>query len=309
MSSPFCHKRSGQLRQASTLSFIPPTISTPMGVVLARLFPPTFQPERDMPDLSGQVRLVTGGNTGIGYETVRQLLLKNVKVYLGARSPEKGAAAIKRLEDETKNGVMISPPEQLTAQNYDLQFGTNVIGHFFLTELLLPAFTESYKVANVPARVINVSSMVHSTAYGKGIEFVSLKGGPKRDAWVKEKGNIMVRFPLYGQSKMGNIFISNYFAKQHSDVLVSCTVHPGSIKSDLQRHVPRWLEVYVRFWGYPTALGAYPQLWAATIATPAQITGQYVIPWGKIGTPDKRTTNMKLQEELVAYLKEQVKGF
>ncbi|KAJ6529842.1 NAD(P)-binding protein [Mycena capillaripes] len=316
-----------------------------MGVVLARLFPPSFLPQRDMPDLSGQVIIVTGGNTGIGYETVKQLLLKNAKVYLGARSPEKAAAAIKRLEDETKNaaiflhldladlrsvrkaadtflaqesrldilfnngGVMISPPDQLTAQCYDLQFGTNVIGHFFLTEMLLPALKKSYEDTNVPARIVNTSSQVHNSAYGNGIEFVSLKGGPERDAWVKLKGNIMVRFPLYGQSKMGNIFISNYFAKQHSDVLVSCAVHPGAIKSNLQRHVPGWLEFYGNIWLYPTALGAYAQLWGATIATPAQITGQYLIPWGKVGTPDKRTTNMKLEEELVSYLKEQIKGF
>lgn len=123
-----------------------------------------------------QIALVTGGNTGIGYETTKQLLLKNAKVYLAARSPEKAAAAIKRLQEEThksaiflqldladlpsvrraadaflaqesrldllfnngwvsnplcarpradatavESGVMISPPEMLTAQNHDLR--------------------------------------------------------------------------------------------------------------------------------------------------------------------------------------------
>ncbi|KAJ6547751.1 hypothetical protein DFH09DRAFT_1320718 [Mycena vulgaris] len=234
-----------------------------MGIILTRLFPPKFQPVPDIPNLSDQ--------------TVKQLLLKNAKVYLAARSLEKAASAIKRLEDETKksamflhldladwrsvrtaaetflaqeprldllfnNGdVLISPPDQLTAQGYDFQFGTNVLGHFYLTELLLPTLTKSCEETKVPVCVINTSSRVHTAESGNGIEFVSLKDGPERDEWVKRKGNMMVRFPLYGKSKMGNILISNYFAKQHSGVLVSCAFHPGAIKSDLLQCVSHQL--------------------------------------------------------------------
>ncbi|KAF7374122.1 Short-chain dehydrogenase/reductase family protein [Mycena sanguinolenta] len=216
--------------------------------------------------------LVTGGNTGIGYETVKQLLLKNAKVYLAARSADKATAAIKRLETETRKppaiflqldladlhsvrraaetflaqetrldilfnngGVMTSFPEQLTAQNHDLQFGTNVIGHFFLTELLLPALARSYQETQVPARIINTSSAGHIFAPGNGMDFVSLKGGSERDAWVKKKGGFFAPWQLYGESKIGNIFVSNYFARTYSDVLVSCALHPGGIKTELQR--------------------------------------------------------------------------
>ncbi|KAJ6620241.1 hypothetical protein B0H10DRAFT_2175766 [Mycena sp. CBHHK59/15] len=257
-----------------------------MGNIVAQMFPPKFQPERDMPDLSGKITLVTGGNTGIGYQTVKQLLLKNAKVYLAARSEEKAAAAIQKLEEETKKtalfiqldladlpsvrkaaetflaqeqkldilfnngGVMVSPPEMLTAQNFDLQFGTNVIGHYFLTDLLLPALKASYEESKIPARVINTSSMGHQFAPSTGIEFVSLKGGPERDAWVKKAGSFM-----------------------------------------------------------GPCMGAHTQLWAGTVATPAQITGQYVVPWGQVGKPDKRALNTKLEEEVVAYIKEQVKDF
>ncbi|KAJ7673210.1 hypothetical protein DFH06DRAFT_58392 [Mycena polygramma] len=98
-------------------------------------------------------------------------------------------------------GVMSAPVNMLTAQNLDLQFGTNVIGHFFLTELLLPA----------------------------------LKGGPERDVWVKKQNRLFCPYELYGQSK---IFVSNYFAKTHSGVLVSAAVHPGTIKTELSRHTP-----------------------------------------------------------------------
>ncbi|KAF7328394.1 Short-chain dehydrogenase/reductase family protein [Mycena venus] len=316
-----------------------------MGSILARVSPPSFRPERDIPDLSGKIILVTGGNTGIGYETVKQLLLKNAKVYLAARSQEKAAAAIKRLEHETKKtaiflqldladlpsvrraaetflaqeerldilfnngGVMICPPEQLTAQNHDLQFGTNVIGHFFLTELLLPALTKSYEEIKVPARIINTSSSGHAFAPGNGMDFVSLKGGPERDAWVQSKGSFRGPWALYGESKIGNIFVSNYFAKAHSDVLVSCALHPGGIKTDLQRHSAGWMQILSNALLYPAPMGALTQLWAATVATPAQITAQYLVPWGKVGKADKRTLNTKLEDEVIAYIREQIKGF
>ncbi|KAJ7455107.1 NAD-P-binding protein [Mycena latifolia] len=316
-----------------------------MGAAMARMFPPKFEPERDMPDLSGKVTFVTGGNTGIGYETVKALLSKNAKVYLAARSPDKAAAAIKRLEEETKKsaifiqldladlpsvrkaaetflaqesrldilfnnaGVMNSPVNLLTAQNHDLQFGTNVIGHFFLTELLIPAMTKSYEETKIPARVIHTTSMGHQFAPGNGMEFVSLKGGPERDAWAKKTGSFMGPWRLYGESKIGNILISNYFAKKYSAVLVSCAVHPGGIESELQRHSASWLQAAARVFLYPTPLGAYTQLWGATVATPAQITGQYLVPWGKVGKADKRASNTKLEDEVVAYVKEQIKDF
>ncbi|KAJ7506876.1 NAD(P)-binding protein [Mycena galericulata] len=317
-----------------------------MGAVFARMSTPAFRPERDMPDLSGKVTLVTGGNTGIGYETVKQLLLKNAKVYLAARSPEKAAAAIKRLESETKKsaiflqldladlpsvrkaadtflaqeekldilfnngGVMIPPPEMLTAQNHDLQFGTNVIGHFFLTELLIPAFTRSFEESKVPARVINTSSSPgHKFAPGNGMNFASLKGGPERDAWVKKAGRFLGPWQLYGTSKLGNIYISNYFAKTYSGVLVSCALHPGRIKTELTRYSARWMQVIGNALFDPAPMGAYTQLWGATVATPAQITGQYLVPWGKIGKADKRASDTKVEEAVIEYIKEQVKGF
>lgn len=67
------------------------------------LFPPkpTYDPATDMPDLTGKVAIVTGGNTGIGFETVKQLLLKNSKVYLAARDETKAMDAIAKLKDET----------------------------------------------------------------------------------------------------------------------------------------------------------------------------------------------------------------
>ncbi|KAJ7612630.1 hypothetical protein FB45DRAFT_302098 [Roridomyces roridus] len=318
-----------------------------MGNVLALLGSPSFVPERDIPNLTDKVVVVTGGNTGIGYQTVKQLLLKNAKVYIAGRSAERVAAAIESLETGTNGkkaiflqldlsdlrsvrkaaesflekegrldilfnnaGVFSGPPETLTAQGLDLEFGTNVLGHFFFTQLLLPALTKSSEYNKVPARVINTSSFFHPFAPGPGVDFVTVKGGPERDAWVKKAGvNFGAPMGLYGQSKFGNILVSNYWAKTYSDVLVACAVHPGWIKSDITRHQPGWQQRFIYFSQYPTPMGALTQLWAGTVATPAQITGEYLVPWGQVGKPDKRTTNGKLEEEVIGFLKEQIQGF
>ncbi|KAJ7737827.1 NAD(P)-binding protein [Mycena maculata] len=205
--------------------------------------------------LGARVIFVTGGNTGIEYETVKQLLLKNAKVYLAARSGNKASAAIERLKEETHK--------------------TAIFVQLDLADLAsLPALAKSCEETKVSARVINTSSIGHQMlAPGQGIEFVSLEGGPERDA------------QLYGQSKMGNVLVSKYLAETYSDVLVSCSLHPGSIQTELGR------------------MGAYTQLWGATVATAAQINGQYLVPWCKIGQADKRATNTELQEEVITYLK------
>ncbi|KAJ7606323.1 hypothetical protein FB45DRAFT_1041349 [Roridomyces roridus] len=114
---------------------------------------------------------------------------------------------------------------------------------------------------------------------------------------------------LYGQSKMGNILASNYWAKTHSDVLVSCAVHPGTIKSELLREQSGWIKTLTNLGLHPTPMGVLAQLWAGTVATPAEITGQYVVPWGKVAKTEKRTKSAKLEADVIAFLKEQVQGF
>ncbi|KAJ6583219.1 hypothetical protein B0H10DRAFT_2235068 [Mycena sp. CBHHK59/15] len=141
-------------------------------------------------------------------------------------------------------------------------------------------------------------------APGNSIEFVSLKGGPEHSTWVKKAGSFMGPWRLYGKTKIGNIFISNYFAKKYLDVLVSCALHSSGIKTELPRHAPGWQQVIGNFFLYPARMGAYTQLWGATVVRPAQITGQ-----GKLGKADKRALRAKMQDEVIAYIKEQVKDF
>ncbi|KAJ7663542.1 hypothetical protein B0H17DRAFT_1092716 [Mycena rosella] len=274
------------------------------------VFPPssTFEPERDMPDLSGKITLVTGGNAGIGYNTVKQLLLKNAKVYLAARSADKAAEAIRKLNTETgKTAIFLKldladlPSVRRAAMEFlaresrlDIlfnnghpfslklasEFGTNVIGHYFLTKLLLPALTASYEASRLPARIINTSSAGH-------------KSGPARDAWLKPLSPTVATWRLYGQSKLGNIIISNHFAR----------------RTRTYSRMPGWLQLLMDWVLPPPAIGAYTQLWAGTTARPAQITGQYLIPYARIGKASPIAANSSLERETIAYLEEQVREF
>ncbi|KAK7064982.1 NAD(P)-binding protein [Favolaschia claudopus] len=298
------------------------------------LYPPSskFEPERDMPDLTGKIILVTGGNTGIGYHTVKYLLIKNARVYLASRNKTKAADAIQKLEKETgKKAIFLqldladlrsvrraattfleceSRLDILFNNGGSVEFGTNVTGHYFLTQLLLPALSASYATTNVRARVINTSSAGHKLASpGTGIDFVSLEGGPERDAWLKRLSTSTAGWRLYGESKLGNILLSNYLARAHSDVLVSCALHPGSVRTDLQKTLPSWMQFLLDLSLPPASMGAYTQLWAGTTAEPENINRKYLIPWARIGQADAIASNRELEDQMISWLKQKVEGF
>ncbi|KIJ40138.1 hypothetical protein M422DRAFT_230313 [Sphaerobolus stellatus SS14] len=316
----------------------------------SQFLPPasTFAPERDIPDLKGKVVIVTGGNSGVGYETVKQLLLKDAKVYLAGRNPQKCKAAVKRLKEETKGkepvflrldladlksvrkaaeefmskeerldvlfnnaGVMMPRNEMLTAQGYDIQFGTNVLGHYFFTILLMPALEKSTKHYGVKARIVNTSSIANHAAPGPtGINWRTLKGGEERDkvlnsTWLPFKSELM----LYGASKIGSIFLSNILVRYYGDIVASCSLNPGGIRTELYQHLSYLNRLSVTLFLYPPTLGALTQLWAGTTATLDEMNGNYFQPWARPGTPDPRAANEQTQDELKVWLEEQVKGF
>ncbi|GAA5920338.1 hypothetical protein JCM6882_009767, partial [Rhodosporidiobolus microsporus] len=255
----------------------------PDGLLTEIIMPPTSQydPERDMPDLTGKVALVTGANTGIGFETAKQLVQHNARVYVAARSEEKALAAVeklnafarekesegearwvrldlgdldsvKRAAEEFKGrekqldllfcnaGVMACPVDLLTTQGYDLQWGTNVIGHYLLCTLLLPSLRASFLSTGTKPRIIHTTSNGHrfapsSSSSTPGLDFRTTSGGAARDAVVHHWAAVGYTWTLYGQSKIGNIMVSNLLQQQYGDEVVSMSVHPGAIKSELQR--------------------------------------------------------------------------
>ncbi|KZP21940.1 NAD-P-binding protein [Athelia psychrophila] len=306
--------------------------------VLWQMFPPTPKYSVDeMPDLSGKVIIVTGANAGVGKETVKALLNHNAKVYMAARSAEKGAIAIADLKASTgkeaiflkldladlksvkaaaaeyirketqlhvlfNNGGVMSPPiEMATADGYDLQFGTNVLGHFYFTELLMSLLISTAKTSpDGKARVINTSSSAVYVA--KALDFETFTDGPAR---VKAGTTA-----LYHQSKMGNAIFSAETARRYGDQgIVSIALNPGNLKSDLQRHMSPVALFLANRILYPTAMGALTQLWAGTSVEGAELNGQFLIPWARASKePLEEMQDLALGAKLWAWLEDQVKN-
>ncbi|TFY81395.1 hypothetical protein EWM64_g2622 [Hericium alpestre] len=311
-----------------------------MGNALA-VYKDTFPPSPtysvdDVPDLSGKIIIVTGGNTGLGKETIKVLLQHNATVYLAARSPSKAKAAIDELRDVTGKealflqldlsdlksvkesarqflekekkldvllnnaGVMMSPIEQLTKDGYDLQFGTNVLGHFYFTKLLLPLLLSTAKTTG-EARVVTLSS-------GAGlmvdeIDFNTLKDSPAR----KNLGTTK----LYMQSKLGNMVVSLELARRYADQgIISTSINPGTLKSDLARHVHSLIyKLILKIISYPVPMGTLSSLYAATHPDGKSLNGKYLKPWAREGELSKTATDPELGKELWTWMEEQVAPF
>ena len=251
----------------------------------------------DIPDQSGKTVLVTGGNSGLGYETVLQLARKGARVLLAVRDRGRGTAALERLGAEAPGnqaelaqidladltsverfaagflaggedldllinnaGVMAIPHRETTAQGYERQFGTNHLGHFALTGRLLPA------LARRPgSRVVTVSSNRHKSA--KGIDFDDLQAEHGYRPWG-----------AYDQSKLANaMFVLELGRRLRAAGLdiVSAGAHPGFAHTNLQVSGPRsggtslvarGMGLATRLFAQPARDGALPTLYAATAA-------------------------------------------
>lgn len=317
-----------------------------MGNLFSQSFPPKslFTVEQ-IPDLTGQVIIVTGGNAGVGKETCKALLNKNAKVYLAARSKTKADEAIEWLKQETGGkapifleldlanldsirksvdefkskeqelhvlfnnaGVMVPPVEQRTADGYDLQFGTNVLGHYFFTTLLLPTLIHTAKnspLANGHARVINTSSSAVYWIPKGGIVWETLGTDEASVAACKKLGT----GTLYAQSKFGNVVFANQLAKRYADQgIISVSLNPGNLKTELQRHVPGIIAVFLNLTLYHASYGALTQLWAGTTPDAERLNGKFLIPWAREGDPGATTKDETIAEKLWTWLEEQVKG-
>ncbi|EJU00117.1 NADP-binding protein [Dacryopinax primogenitus] len=316
-----------------------------MGQALSELFPPKPKWTVDqIPDLSGKVAIVTVGNTGIGKATCKHLLLHNAKVYMASRSPERAEAAIADLKTITKKddihfikldladlenvkasaaefqskekelhmlynnaGVMSCPMDMLTTQGFDLQFGTNAIGHAYFTKLLIPTLLETAKTTpGGMVRVINTSSGGHVGAPKSGILWETLKDGPERNKKLS-------RTSAYFQSKWANVIFSNELARRYGDQgVVSTSLNPGAIDTELARYIPKWaapLMILFKLLLSPAdPNGAMTQLYAGTAPETASANGKYFIPWAREGLPRKDTDNEGAEKKLWDYIDEVTAG-
>lgn len=278
--------------------------------------------------------IVTGGNTGIGKETVEALLEHNAKVYMACRSQEKADAAIQELKAKTGReaiflhldlsslasvkkaaeeflskerelhvlfnnaGVMWPPMDWLTEDGYDLQFGTNVLGHWYFTELLMPALLAGKHTSpDGHTRVVTTSS---SGAYFDTVNWDSFRDGPAR----RKLGT----YTLYNQSKFLNVVVAREVAKRYGDQgIISVSCNPGNLKTDLQRHTTPLQHRIIDLMLYPARYGALTQLWGGLMPEPLEHNGEFLVPWARPGRCRPEAYDDAIGERLWNYLQEQVK--
>ena len=239
----------------------------------------------DIPDLTGRRAIVTGANSGIGLVAARELARHGASVVLACRNMRKGEAALATvraagadaelapldlgdlasvrafaaaragpLDLLLNNAGVMAPPRSETADGFELQLGTNHLGHFALTGLLLG----NLQAARAP-RVVTVSSVAHRMGR---IDFEDLQGERRYRRWR-----------AYGHSKLANLLFMrelDHRARSAGSALVSVAAHPGYAATNLQFAAPplherlamRVLNVVV---AQSAEQGALPLLYAATV--------------------------------------------
>lgn len=245
--------------------------------------------EKNIPDQTGRTAVVTGANSGLGLAAARALAAAGATVVMACRNLEKAAAAADSLRaampdaevavepldlsslDSVRdfaerfaaghdtldlllnNAGVMAPPRRQTADGFELQFGTNHLGHFALTGLLLPLMQ-----GRDEARVVTVSSGAHRIGR---IDFDDLQGERRYFRWT-----------AYGQSKLANLLFARELdrrLREAGSTVRSLAAHPGYAATNLQSAAPPLLDrammvVSNHLLAQSAEMGALPELYAAT---------------------------------------------
>jgi NAD(P)-dependent dehydrogenase (short-subunit alcohol dehydrogenase family) len=242
----------------------------------------------DIPDQTGRIAVVTGANSGLGFHTSLELARHGARVLMACRNLDKGHAAMEQLHEQApdadvelrsldladldsvrafaddfdddrldllvNNAGVMALPRMHTADGFEMQLGTNHLGHFALTGLLLPKLL----AADAP-RVVTVSSNAHKMGR---VNFDNLNGDRRYFRWA-----------AYSQSKLANLLFALELQRRAGDRLTSVAAHPGYAATNLQfqssqttgNPLDRIANVVAnKVFAQSDAMGALPVLFAAT---------------------------------------------
>jgi NAD(P)-dependent dehydrogenase (short-subunit alcohol dehydrogenase family) len=253
--------------------------------------------EKDIPDQTGKIVIVTGASSGIGFEAAKALANKHAEVIIAVRNPEKGESAVRTITAQNKTadvkvmqfdladlqsvktfagnfnkkysslnilinnaGVMV-PPYSKTADGFELQMGTNHFGHFALTGQLFNLLKSTYG-----ARIVTVSSLQHK--FGR-INFDDLN-------WEKRKYSPR---KAYADSKLANLYFTHELdkkIKENNLDVTAVSAHPGVASTNLTRTSAVFIKFSSKLIAQSPRMGALPVLRAAVDAKAAG--GEYFGP-------------------------------
>ena len=244
--------------------------------------------------LVGRVALITGANTGIGLVTARELAARGAHVFVACRSPEKGRAAVEEIVKATGNEKVelleldlgdfesirscaraflardlplhllinnagLAGTKGMTRSGFEMAFGTNHVGPFLLTQLLLDRIKQS-----APARIVTVASRAHTRV--SGINWDNVRQPTKGKAGL----------PEYGASKLANVLFSAELGRRLAGTGVTTyALHPGVVATDVWREVPALIRPLIKLMMISTEEGAATTIYCATSPQVSGQTGLY----------------------------------
>ncbi|KAK7221392.1 hypothetical protein V2G26_009395 [Clonostachys chloroleuca] len=301
----------------------------------------SFTPARDIPPLTNKVILVTGGTAGLGKQSILELARHDPgHLWLAARNVTKAQQTVRevkefvpntrisileldlgslrsvqrcasqflesssRLDILLNNAGIMAHPESVTADGYELQFGTNFLGHALLIRLLLPILQQTaLQVRPEKVRIVCLTSGSHARAPLAGIMFDTLK----------TDGSSISTVERYGQSKLANILYAKELARRHPEIEVA-SVNPGMVRTGLTGVMRQnnlvyrvILSILSPLIGVSVEEGAKAQLWACTAENIN--SGEYYSRIGETGKGSPLTNDHALAENLWDWTKTELDAF
>ena len=300
---------------------------------------PSFKPDEAIPSLKDKVILVTGGNIGLGKETIHQLAKHNpAKIYMASRTESKARDAIKsinavlsepavieylpldlsslksvqraaqrvsasseRLDILILNAGIMAVPATKSESGHDIQLSTNHIGHFTLTKLLLPLLDKTAGQPGSDVRIVSLASEAYQMS-------------PSIDVIIsKEKLEKTGNWTRYGASKASNILFAAEMARRYP-MFKTVSLHPGMIKTDLwkpnneHKSLAGFFIGFGERFGKSVQEGALNELWCAVGAKRGELrNGGYYTPVGKLKSSNKWANDTVAGKKLWDWTDEQVR--